>query len=133
VSIPYRDDCHIRRVGVKRQQRILGFLIPNLRNRQWYAISASHYVSYHPTPTMKVHNNPLAFLPLFRRLSARRIHHPTGNFSIFIATGDLEIDRVRQEFRSREWGLALPSHFSILRSANLIYQPELTIEVYDRG
>jgi hypothetical protein len=82
---------------------------------------------------MKVHNNPLAFLPLFRRLSARRIHHPTGNFSTCIATGDLEIDGIREEFRGRECGLALPSHFSILRSANLIYQPELTIEVFNRG
>jgi hypothetical protein len=128
MSIPYRNGCHIRCVGVKRQQRILGFLISNLRNRQRYAISASQKVSYHPTPTMKVHNNPLAFLSLFRRLSARRIHHPTGNFSTCIATGDLEIDRIRQEFRGREWGLALPSHFSILRSANLICQPKLATE-----
>jgi hypothetical protein len=82
---------------------------------------------------MKVHNNPLAVLPLFRCLSARRIHHPTRNVSTSIATGDLEVDPIRQDFRGREWGLTLPSHFSILRSANLKGQPELTIEVYDRG
>jgi hypothetical protein len=51
---------------------------------------------------MKVHNNSLAFLPLFRRLSTRRIHHPTRNVSTSIATGDLEIDPIRQEFRGRE-------------------------------
>ena len=106
----------------------MGFLISNLRNRLRYAISASQYVSYDPTPTMKVHNNPFAFLPLFRCLSARRIHHPTGNVSTSIATGDLEIDSIRQEFRGREWGLALPSHFSILRRANLIRQTKLAIE-----
>jgi hypothetical protein len=83
------------------------------------SIFTSRYVSYNPTPTVKMCDNSPALLSLFCRLSGRREYESARDISTRVAGRDLNVERFREDFRSREHGLAFPAHFSILCGTDL--------------